>query len=141
MGQHLDEKRFHTINRAVKLALKDNKYSAKKLGKAFNVSHGTITRIRNAKTWPGFLALKASRQTSPKESKVEKELATNLDRLEQAPTRVEFENTISLVNQRQSGLLTRVRDIENDHSERRLLIAAIVIAALALVLSITALAI
>lgn len=140
MGQHLDEKRFHVINRAVKLALKDHKYNARKLGKAFNVSHGTITRIRNAKTWPGFLALKASRQSSPKVSKVEKELATNLSQLEKAPTREEFKGEIKLLSERQTGLFNRVKNIENDKSERRMFIAAITISVLALIIAIIALA-
>lgn len=141
MPSPITQKQFHVIARDIRETSKINKYSAAKIAKHFNVSISTVSAIRRAKTWNGFLALKSARQTSPKASNVEKELATSLTQLEQAPTRDEFDSTVRQISERQGGLLTRVRAIETDHSERRLLVAAIFIATLALVLSITALAI
>lgn len=141
MGQHLDEKRFHIINRAVKLALKENKYNARKLGKALHVSHGTITRVRHAKTWSGFLALKASRQTSPKESKVEKELATNLDRLEQAPTRGEMKEEFRARDSRWTAQHDIVKDGKRIARQARTTArVSLFLSGIALVLAILALA-
>lgn len=137
MAQQLDKKSFLAISRDVKQGLKDHTYSAVEIGKKHGVSHGTVTRVRNAKTWNGFLALKAARQTSPKTSKVEKqvqenavtsdktlerlnaerldaerELATALNALKERPTRAEVTEDMETMHGRQSVLLERTRNAE-----------------------------
>lgn len=139
MPSPITQKQFHIIARDIRESSKINKYSAAKIAKHFNVSISTVSAIRRAKTWNGFLAQKSARQTSPKTSPVEQELATSLAQLEQAPTRDEFDSTIKQISERQGGLLHRVRAIEADRTDRRLYIASIAISAVALLLAIIAL--
>lgn len=147
MAQQLTPKEFHAISRDVKQALKDHKYNAQAIGKAHKVSHGTVTRVRHAKTWNGFLALKASRQTSPRTSAVEKELIENVGKTEQRaavadaaeielartlealaerPTRSEVDQRFKSVNGRQDILLQRVRESESSINRQGVAITVLI---------------
>lgn len=137
MAKHLTKRQFLQISRDVKACVKAGVYNAQKLGDFYGVHPETIRRIKKAKTWNGFLALKAARQTSPKTSKVEKqvqenavtseetlervtaeklhterELATALNALNERPTRAELDEERKAIHGRQDVLLTRTRSAE-----------------------------
>jgi hypothetical protein len=95
----LTKKQFYQINRSIRDAINTKRYNADALGGAAGVSAQTIRRVRQAKTWNGWLALKSSRQISPKTSPVEKELATNIHGLEKRVARADA-----------AGLSPRIRD-------------------------------
>jgi transposase len=158
MPTNITHKQFLSISRDIKAHLREHSYEAAKLAKAHGVSEGTIRRIRNAKTWNGFLALKASRQTSPKQSPVEKELATAIEtlqqpdderrklfeknfevelaRLKQYPTREETTKEISYIHSRQDGLLVRVKELEDNQPSGLLPVLAVLASITALLVAI-----
>jgi len=53
--------KFLSISKDVKAAVAAGNYNAMTLGKKHKVSRETIRRVRDAKTWPGFLLLKQKR--------------------------------------------------------------------------------
>lgn len=61
MAKRITKIKFLSISRDVKDAVAAKKYDAERLAKKHHVNRETVRRIKQAKTWPGFLKLKAER--------------------------------------------------------------------------------
>lgn len=60
--QAITQKRFYTISRAIKGAVKANSYNANELAKWFGISPETVRAVRRAGTWPQFIRDKQARR-------------------------------------------------------------------------------
>lgn len=128
MSAPIKKKQFHLIARAIREAVSLGNYNAEKIAATLKVSRSTVSNVKRAKTWNGYLAIKASRQTSRKTSAVETELAENIEHLEteedrlqaaldelaKRPTRSEFNDRIQMVDDRIDLLWNIYRGLLND---------------------------
>ena len=91
MPSKISKYQFQVINREIKQHVSVGTFNSTLLAAQFKVSRSTINTIRRAKTYPGFLALKARRHYSPKTDVSEVEFSKELDQLVEAP--VEYVTT------------------------------------------------
>ena len=91
MPSKISKHQFQVINREIKQHVSVATFDSTMLAAQFKVSRSTINTIRRAKTYPGFLALKARRHYSPKTDASEVELSKELDQLIGTP--VEYVTT------------------------------------------------